>query len=111
MDYTIESVNGKAMFHRVAVGQIGLYETVGCSAFLADRLKLGQARLFQPDIIIIIDDVEADDLVSPLEKQPGNMEPDEARIAGDEDFHVRTFVAFDPRPYRIMRTLQTLRDA
>jgi hypothetical protein len=51
-----------------------------------------EPRVFQACIVIIIDAIQSGYLVSVAEKSFGDMKPDEARCAGDEDiFHGNVF--------------------
>ena len=55
--------------------------------------KAVQSRFLQPHIVIGVDVVETDDLVTGLEETQGELIPDEAGDAGDQDWglgHART---------------------
>ena len=49
--------------------------------------RLGQASVLEADVIIIVQVVEADHLVPPLEEAPDDMEADEPGRARDQDLH------------------------
>ena len=51
-------------------------------------LKLCQPRLFQINVVIGIEIVEADDLFAPVEQRLSGMVTDEPGRAGDQDTHV-----------------------
>ena len=46
-----------------------------------------QPSLFQPNVIIVIEIINADHLVPTRQQGLGHMRPDEARTAGKKDFH------------------------
>src|SRR5579862_5051376 len=88
MDDDGEAVLGKQRLRCFAIGEIGLHE-------MELRLSIQdiEARLFQRRIVIIVDAVEADDLLAKRKQSLRNVKADETGSAGDEDltfFHAFT---------------------
>ena len=49
------------------------------------RRQLGEPGLFQSHIVVVVEIVEADDLVATVQEALGHMKPDESRRAGDKN--------------------------
>src|SRR5689334_5720182 len=69
----------KQLFHPLTVGQIELHELKP-----VQRTQQGQARLFEPDVVVVVQIIETDDLVSTVDQTPGNVEADEPGSTGHE---------------------------
>src|SRR5208283_3318212 len=52
-----------------------------------ERRKHGEPRLLQPHIVVIVEVVEADYPVAPIEQRFGNVETDKPGGAGEKDRH------------------------
>ena len=76
---------GEQLRHARAVGEIELDEAEARRGFSSDR----EPRLLEPDVVVVVEVVEADHLVAALEQDLRRVVADEAGGAGDEDFHVR----------------------
>src|SRR5690606_27797744 len=72
------------VFHRRAVGQVGLH--VGVARMV---LEARQPRLLQGDVVVVVEVVEADDLVAARQQHLRDMTADEAGSAGDENLHAK----------------------
>src|SRR5437660_5217236 len=79
-----KSLGREQLRHRGIVGEIDLHE--------AERgllLELGEACLFERNVVVLVEIVEPDDFVA-LRQQPlCCMKADESRSSGDQDFHKR----------------------
>ena len=60
-----------------------------------DPVELGETRLLEGDVVIVVDHVEAGDRVAARHQRARGVEADEPRRAGDEDAHPQ---AGTPRP-------------
>ena len=54
------------------------------------RFQPGQPRFLQRHVVIVVEVVDADHLVSPVEQAPGHRRTDEPGGAGDQDSHFST---------------------
>ena len=68
--------------HRVVVGNIRFDKGKA-----VQLIQFRQARTFQRRVIIVIDDVDADDPFAAFCQRPTRMKPNEAGNAGNEDSH------------------------
>ena len=50
--------------------------------------QASEIRLLDPARVVVDEGVDADDLVAPVDERLGEVRPDKARDAGDEDPHV-----------------------
>ena len=70
---------------RVDGGRVGeVFADVAVAGVPGEPLE---ARLLEADVVVVVDDVEADDLVAAGEEALGDVVADEAGGAGDEDAH------------------------
>ena len=83
----VEAMLGKARLDRLPIGEIGLDEVVLDALAHRQRVELAQPRQLQVAVVIVVDDVEADNAVAAFDQPAGGAEADEAGIAGDEDLH------------------------
>src|SRR6266550_4106854 len=70
--------------HRRIVGEIDLHE--------AERgllLELGEPRLFERDVVVLVEVVQPDDLIALRQQALRRMKADEARSSRDQDLHKR----------------------
>src|SRR5580704_14153972 len=84
MHHTLEFFLCEAARHTCGVRAIKLNE-----AKARLLLKQSEACLLQGDVVVVIEIVEANDLVAALEQTPRRMKTDEARGSGDQDLHRR----------------------
>ncbi len=68
--------------HAVAIGDVEL----GKDKIWQD-VQLGEPRLLQPRVVIVVDVVDADDAVTAVQQSFGGMEADKPGNTGDEDRH------------------------
>ena len=68
--------------HARPVGQIELVELVSGAPF-----QLGQAGVLEPDIVVIIDVIQANDLEPAIEEAFGEVETDKPGDTGNKNFH------------------------
>ena len=80
MHHDLESLVGEQLGHGSAVGQVELAEAEGRL-----RLQPGQAVLFQPDAVIVVEVVKPHHLVAGGQQPLAQMEADEAGSAGNEN--------------------------
>jgi hypothetical protein len=59
-------------------------------------LELGETRLFQPDVIVIVQIVNSDNPLAAIKQRPGDMKADEAGGARKKNRHPRSD---DERPF------------
>src|SRR5690606_24183516 len=76
-------VGGKGLLHRLAVRQVG--GDVGIARLVQQPR---QARLLQAGVVVLVEVVNADDLVAALEQPQSHVGSDEAGGAGDENLHL-----------------------
>src|SRR5688572_5006348 len=82
MDDALERLPGEHRFNRLPVGEIGLDEAEAVPA-----LEARKPRLFQRDIVIGAEIVEADHLIAAIEEPGRGVKTDEAGGAGDKYAH------------------------
>ena len=87
VDHPVEARLGEGRLDRGAVGEVGAEEAVGGRPGRGGAVELGEPRLLEADVVIVVDDVEPDHGVAPREKRARDVEADEAGVAGDEDPH------------------------
>ena len=75
-------MRGKELVHRGLVLEVRADDVEGL--VLA---KPGKARFLEGNVVVVVEVVEPDDLVAAIEQAPREVRADEARRAGDEDFH------------------------
>ena len=51
--------------------------------------KVRETRLFQADIVIVVDDIDTDDALAARQQRQGHMIADKARRPGHHHSHVR----------------------
>ena len=80
MDDVGKAVLGKQRGHAFAVGEVelGKLEAIGFC-------QLGEARLLQLRIVIVVHIIEADHGLAVAQQPPGDMKADETGGAGDQD--------------------------
>ena len=82
VDDAVEFLGGEQVFYHDAVGNVAAHELevwVG--------LELLQARQLEFGIVVVVEVVDADHFITPLEQDLGDMHADETGGSGDEDFH------------------------
>ena len=79
MHHVGEAMLGKKRRHASAVRKVEFDEAEAFELF-----ELGEARLFQPGIVVGVQVVDADNGAALPEQQPRDVEADEAGGAGDE---------------------------
>jgi hypothetical protein len=47
--------------------------------------RFGQPAVLETDIVIVIDIIQTDDIIAPVEQTPNEVEPDEPRRARNKD--------------------------
>lgn len=62
-------------------------------------LQAFEARQLESRIVIVVEVVDADDLVAPLKKPLCNMQTDKTSRAGKQDFHGRRPIGKDSNPW------------
>jgi hypothetical protein len=50
-------------------------------------LQSGQTSLLEADVVVVVEIIESDHLITPTEQQLGGVETNESGRAGHEDFH------------------------
>ena len=83
VDHALRLMGGKYLLHRRAVRQIR-----GDMGVPRHIHQPRQSRLLQGDIVVVIEIVEADDLVAARQQALGDVGADEAGGASNEDFHI-----------------------
>src|SRR5204863_273551 len=78
--HDVEASLGEHLRHRGAIGDVDAVE--GEALPLAEQRE---PRFLQLRIVVVVDDVEADDLVAALEQLRGGVEADEPGGAGDQE--------------------------
>src|SRR5688572_18158982 len=73
---------GEHAFDLAAVGEVGLDELKAVVA-----LQLRKPGVLEIDVVIVVDVVEADDLVAARQQGPGGLRADETGDAGYEHLH------------------------
>src|SRR5437016_14459861 len=84
MNDSWESLRREQLRHRGIIGKIDLDEP--------ERgllLELGEARLFERDIVVLVEVVQPDDFVALRQQALHGMKTDEPCSSGDQDFHKR----------------------
>jgi len=84
VDHAVEGAFGKQGGHGRAVGQVQFFETEGAGPSSFDPR---QARLFERHVVIVVEVVEAHDIVAATEQRAANLCADKPRGAGDQDSH------------------------
>ena len=87
--HALEFLAGKHRLHGGAVGNVDLRE--------AKAIESGQnlqSRRFQRRVVVAVEVVDADDLVTQGEQRLRGVKPDEPRRARDEQFHNRRQTVF-----------------
>ena len=82
MYHAVEAFAREELGHSRAVGEIELLE-LECGLLLQDF----EPRELQPHVVIIVEVIEPDDFLAPLQQLAGGVEADESGGAGDEDLH------------------------
>ena len=85
--YTRELLLCEQLAHRLIVGEIELDE-----AERRQLLQLRQPRLLQRDVVVVVEVVEADDLMPAGKQAPGGVKSDEPGGACQQIFHRRPSV-------------------
>jgi len=80
----LEFLARKALRHAGGIGKVELDEAK--ARILLQQL---QARHLQIDVVVLVEIIEADYLITALEQAPGGVKADEARGSGDENLHRR----------------------
>ena len=92
VDHALELLLREQLRHAGAVGEIELHEA---EPWLP--LELREARLLEADVVVVVQVVEADDVVATREQPGRGVKADEAGSAGDENLHRATEPAVRPR--------------
>jgi hypothetical protein len=50
-------------------------------------LQSSQSSLLEADVVVVVEIIESDHLITPTEQQLGGVETNESGRAGHEDFH------------------------
>jgi hypothetical protein len=82
MDDALEAALGEEPGHAVAVGEVEPFEAEAIMA-----VEAGEPRLLQGGIVIIVEIVDADDLVAAFEQDPGRLVADEAGRSRHQNAH------------------------
>jgi hypothetical protein len=69
----------KQLFHPLAVGQIQLHKLKSVQG-----RQLSEPGFLQPHIIVIVQVVEPDDVITAVDEMPGNVKADKSRRARDK---------------------------
>jgi hypothetical protein len=95
VDDAVEAFGREEGFHARPVGDVELDE-----AESVVRLQAGQPVLLEPDVVIVVEIVQADDLVAALEQAQGRGHADKSGSAGDKDLHAsgREWIGVALRP-------------
>ena len=81
VDHDFEAVVGEQPRDARGIGQVDPRETES-----EHRLEPGKARLLKPDIIVVVDIIETDDVPALLQKRAGEVKANKACGAGDENW-------------------------
>src|SRR2546422_5760653 len=79
-----ESLSREQLRHRGIIGKIELHESERVLL-----LELGEVRLFERDIVVLVEVVQPDDFVALRQHALYGMKTDESRSSGDQDLHKR----------------------
>ena len=82
MDDALETALGEEPGHAVAVGEVELFEAEAVMA-----VEAGEPGLLQSGIVVIVEIVDADDLVAAFEQNPGCLVTDEAGSPRHQNAH------------------------
>ena len=83
VDHPVEAMRREAGLDGGTIGEVGADEGIGVASPLGE---LGEAGLLEPGVVVVVDVVEADHLVTPRKQCPRDVKADEAGIARDQDF-------------------------
>ena len=83
--HAVEPLLGKQPFYAAAVGDVELHE-----AETRQRREPHEPVALELRVVVVVEIVEANDLVASGQKRPRYMAADEARRTSDENFHVRS---------------------
>jgi hypothetical protein len=75
---------GKAAVDHAPVGEIAMDEMIAGIGLAARLVQEPQPRLLDLRVVVIVDAVDADNLVTALQEPPGDMIAYEAGSAGDQ---------------------------
>jgi hypothetical protein len=92
VDDAVEALGGEQCAQYRAVGDVDLRE-----AELRMRLELAEPRALERRVVVVVEVVDADHLVTARQQGRGDVHADEARRAGDQDLHATEATA-RPRP-------------
>ena len=84
MDNAIKFFTREQILHGGLVREIDVREFEPVAPF-----QLRQARALQRDVVIVVEIVEADHMIAPVEQHLGGVEADEPGRACHKDFHER----------------------
>ena len=84
VDDAVEAVGGEGFDQCRVIGEILAQEGEALLAQFGERFEAG---FFQADVVIVVDDIDADDAVAAREEADGEAVADEAGGAGDENLH------------------------
>ena len=87
VDHPVEAVVGEGALHRGPVGEVGAAELVEAPRRGGRPLELGEPRFLEPGVVIVVDGVDPHHRVAAGDERAGDVEADEAGVAGDEDLH------------------------
>ena len=103
IDHGVEVALFEQVFHDHAVGDVPVDE-----AEVGEGLELFQPREFQCGVVVVVQAVDADDVVAAREQDLRDVHADESGCAGEQDFHgfvSRTGGEFSIAPLTIRRCL------
>jgi hypothetical protein len=78
----LETRFAKESFHPMPIGKVELDEPESWLTF-----ENGEPGFLQLDVIVLVQVIEPNDLIAPLQKTPGHEKADKTRRAGDEHPH------------------------
>ena len=90
MDDPVEVVGVGQALQRVGVGEVDPLEAEALAEMLREAIEAG---LLERGVVIIVEVVDADDLIAALEQGARSRRSDEARGSGDKDGHGRAIGA------------------
>jgi hypothetical protein len=82
VDDRFEAMRLEQLLHPLPVGQIEAKEPER-----RDLLQLAETGLFEIHAVVVVEVVQTEHLIPPLQQGAGEMEPDETGRSGDEDAH------------------------
>ena len=87
----VEAVPGENLLDCGAIGKIRAHELE-----TGQFLQSGKARLFQADVVVVVEVVQADDRIAAFKQSPGAVVADETGGAGDQNLQALSPMPFIP---------------